>query len=97
MRQQAIIETLGCTPVEAVQVKAIIVQDVLHSSIIDWQDRQMITEAARQAWDLMTIVYSGQFCQECCSELSSGHVSWCSQLTTAICSGNATQADSAAA
>ena len=46
--QQLIMETLGCDEAHAQAIEEIMRQDIFHSTL-DWQTREQLEEAAREA------------------------------------------------
>ncbi len=54
--QRLIAETLPCaTAAQCAEVEDIMRHDLFHSTL-DWQTREQLQDAAREAWHLLTVV-----------------------------------------
>jgi hypothetical protein len=61
--QRLISETLHCTEEEAVEVEDVMRHDIFHSTL-DWQTRESLQQAAREAYKMIRNQQSGNQPQE---------------------------------
>lgn len=57
--QRLIVETLGCTPKTAEEIEDIMRHDIFQSTL-DWQTKEQLQEAAREAEKIRKVVRSGK-------------------------------------